>query len=81
MDTIIGTICHNDDDLRDDDHRRVTLALRSDGRIIAWDDEIESEGEGIVVDSMPYVYLDIESARDAAAYHWRAIVWDFRLGE
>lgn len=70
----VATICHNDDDRNDQNHRRVRLALikEQDGSGYVWSDEEGNEAGNMGVHKTVY------DAEIAAIQSWGADVWDLR---
>ncbi len=67
----VATICHNDDDYRDPNHRRVRLELRDEDGVYVW-----RTAEGM--DCCIGTCRNVREAEEAALHAWGAAVWDLR---
>lgn len=67
----VATICHNDDDRNDPNHRRVRLELTKSEEGYVWHTET---GEDCCIGACKTVY----DAEIAALQAWGADVWDLR---
>lgn len=68
--TLIGSICHNDDDARDPNARRVVLWLGGDGRLMA-----DADAPHVAHDD---TFASVAEARTAARKAWSGPAWDYR---
>ena len=65
-----ATICHNDDDYRDPEHRRVRLELLKVGPFYVW--HCDGDECGLLA------FRTVKSATEGAVAAWGAEVWDLR---
>jgi len=70
----VATICHNEDDYRDQNHRRVTLVLRRDRDKYRW---YGVEEDGTEYDTEVSAGT-VAQAEDAACHAWGAMEWDLQ---
>jgi hypothetical protein len=66
----VCTICHNDDDSKDKDHRRVRVVLHKGESGYRW--YVDGEGAGLPV------YDSVREAQRAAKKAWGGEAWDMR---
>jgi hypothetical protein len=71
--TTIGTICHNEDNASDPDHRRIEIWVDTDGEI--WADR-ENPQSGHAPKAK-----DVDDAVRMASQLWSGPAWDFHLAE
>ena len=69
----VATICHNDDDQNDKNHRRVRLELVHEDGGYVWQ---TSDGE----DTATGVFRTIKDAMHAASQAWGSDVWGLKFG-
>jgi len=66
--TTIGTICHNDDNAMDADHRRIEIWVEG-GQLLADRNNPQNHGDA----------KDVNEAVRMASQLWSGREWDFRL--